>query len=134
MGASYNRSHAPSPIFAEAVAHGQKLQLRIAVSVAIVFVAFVLRSAYSTLYAVANHLQDAGNTACSNAPLRWCDPCYNVYMHMAWYLHRTPEFRLVIIFISSPLALLVALRGMTDKVIVQREQYAAQVRAGFLSR
>jgi hypothetical protein len=134
MGATYNRSHAPSPIFAEAVAQGQKLQLRIAVSVAIVFVAFVLRSAYSTLYAVANYLQDTGNRACSNAPLRWCDPCYNVYMHMAWYLHRTPEFRLVIIFISSPLALLVALRGMTDKVIAQREQYAAQVRAGLLSR
>jgi hypothetical protein len=134
IGATYNRSHAPSPIFAEAVEQGQKLQLRIAVSVAIVFVAFVLRSAYSTLYAVANYLQDTGNRACSNAPLRWCDPCYNVFMHMAWYLHRTPEFRLVIILISSPLALLVALRGMTDKVIAQREQYAAQVRTAFLSR
>ena len=58
----------------------------------------------------------------------------NVFMHMAWYLHRTPEFRLVIILMSSPLALLVALRGMTDKVIAQREQYAAQVRTAFLSR
>jgi hypothetical protein len=134
VGATYNRFHAPSPIFAEVVAQGQKLQLRMAVSVAIVFAAFVLRSVYSTMYAVANYLQDSGNRACSNAPLRWCDPCYNVYMHMTWWMHRTPEFRLVIILIPSPLSLLVALRGMTDKVIAQREQYAAQVRTGLFSR
>jgi hypothetical protein len=35
-------------------------------------------------------------------------------------MFRTPEFQLTIMLLSSPVALLVALRGMTDKVITQR--------------
>ncbi len=37
------------------------------------------------------------------------------------------EFQVIVVLISSPVALLVALRGMTNKVISQREQYAAQL-------
>ncbi len=39
----------------------------------------------------------------------------------------------VVALISSPIALLVALAGMTNKVIAQREQYAAQLRSGLSS-
>ncbi len=42
-------------------------------------------------------------------------------------MFRTPEVQLTIMLLSSPLALLVALYGMTNKVIVQSELYVAQL-------
>jgi hypothetical protein len=40
------------------------------------------------------------------------------YIVQQWLLY-TPEFQLIIVLISSPLALLVALWGMTDKRALQ---------------
>jgi hypothetical protein len=45
-----------------------------------------------------------------------CDAlCYNVYMNFSAWMYYTPEFPLMIVLISSPVAQLVALWGMTTK-------------------
>jgi hypothetical protein len=128
MEAEYLRTHQASPMFAQAQAEGVQLRLRILGSTAFVFAAFVLRSIFAVMRAVAYQLQDLGNV-CPGV-LNLCDPsCYNEYTHFSQWMFRTPEFQLTVMLISSPVALLVALRGMTNKVITQRDIYAIQLGA-----
>jgi hypothetical protein len=99
-------------------AAGRALHLQITVTTAFVFVAFLIRSVFSTIYAVANHLRDYDNTNCPGVNL--CDSsCFNDFTHINQWMFYTPEFQLIIILISSPLALLVALWGMTSKLTLQ---------------
>jgi hypothetical protein len=96
----------------------RELRRQIVVTTAVVFVAFVVRSVQSTMFAVARQLQDQATT-CPGVTDR-CDPsCRNVFTHMiVWMLH-TPEFHVTIVLISSPLTLLVALWGMTSRRMLQ---------------
>jgi hypothetical protein len=65
--------------------------------------------------ALANALQTEIYT-CNNA----CNPaCNNVWLVILFWLEFTPEFQLTVVLISTPLALLVALWGMTDKRTLQ---------------
>ena len=67
--------------------------------------------------AVDYKLQDIGGSkTCPGASglMAFCEPsCYNVFTHVGFWMHRTPEFQLVIVLVSKPLPLLVALWGMT---------------------
>ena len=84
-------------------------------TVAFVFVTFLLRAVFSTMNALANALQTNVATCNNN-----CDPaCFNVWEVIQFWLEFTPEFQLIVVLISSPLALLVALWGMTDKGTLQ---------------
>jgi hypothetical protein len=96
-------------------AAGRQLRRKIVVTAAFVFVTFLLRAVFSTMNALSNALQIQVNT-CSNP----CDPaCNNVWLVIQFWLQFTPEFQLIVVLISSPLALLVALWGMTDKRTLQ---------------
>jgi len=82
---------------------------------AFVFVTFLLRAVFSTMNALANALQIQVFT-CNN----YCNPaCSNVWTVIQEWLQLTPEFQLIVVLISSPLALLFALWGMTDKRTLQ---------------
>ena len=107
---------------AAAAASGRQLRLQIVGTAAFVFVTFLLRAVYSTMFALANELQNAGNVAsCPSSNL--CDAsCYNVYSLMQLWLFYTPEFQLTVVLISSPLAMIVALWGMTSDRMLQRMQ------------
>jgi hypothetical protein len=101
-----------------AAAAGRTLQLQIVGTAAFVFVTFLVRSVYSTMFAVATQLQELSRR-CPGVTSP-CDPtCHNVFTHMNQWMFNTPEFQLTIVLISSPLTLLVALWGMTTKVILQ---------------
>jgi hypothetical protein len=92
------------------------LQLQIVGTAAFVFVTFLVRSVYSTMFAVATQLADL-TVRC---PGGRCDPtCHSVYTLMQQWMFNTPEFQLTIVLISSPLTLLVALWGMTSSVTLQ---------------
>jgi hypothetical protein len=96
----------------------RELRRQIVVTTVVVFVAFVLRSVQSTMFAVARQLQD-GARRCPGVT-GFCDPsCHNVFTHMQQWMFFTPEFQVTIVLISSPLTLLVALWGMTSKLILQ---------------
>ncbi len=49
-------------------------------------------------------------------------PRYNVYELMRLWLLYTPEFQVMVVLISSPLALIVALWGMTSERTLQLMQ------------
>jgi hypothetical protein len=107
----------------------RQLRLRIVGTAAFVFVTFLLRAVYSTMFALANALQNSGNAA-SCPTVNQCDAsCYNVYKLMSTWLVYTPEFQLTVVLISSPLALLVALWGMTtDRALRQMQSNRRQKR------
>ena len=92
---------------------GRTLRLQMLGTTAFIFVTFLLRSVFSTMLAVILQLRDSGKE-CSETGT-FCDACYNEYTHIAQWMTYTPEFQLMAILISSPVAQLVALWGMTTK-------------------
>ena len=104
------------PSFASSVdTAGRKLVRQIFSTVIVLFVTFLLRAVYSLMFALSSFLQNDG----SNVTCRPCEAsCYNVYTLMQYWLLLTPELKLVVVLISSPLALLVALWGMTSDHIL----------------
>ena len=92
---------------------GRTLRLQMLGTTGFIFVTFLLRSVFSTMLAVALLLRDR-DKQCPGAK-NFCDACYNDYTHIVQWMYYTPEFQLVIILISSPVAQLVALWGMTTK-------------------
>ena len=88
----------------------KKLHSRILFTTVSVFVAFLLRSIFSTMHAVANHFQDY-DKQCGGAS--FCNTCYNIYSNISFWMFLTPEFQMIVVLVSSPLAMLIALWGMT---------------------
>jgi len=100
-------------------AAGRQLRRQIVGTAAFVFVTFLLRAAFAIMNALANGLQNNG-AACGATDVNPCDSsCFNVYTIMQSWLQFTPELQLIVVLISSPLALLVALWGMTSKQTLQ---------------
>ena len=106
------RSEAESMVAAASTVVRGGRQLRQVVATAcVIFATFLLRTAFATMFALANQNQDRGQS-CLNASN--CDEaCFNAWELMQNWLLYTPEFQLIVVLISSPLALLVALWGMT---------------------
>jgi hypothetical protein len=101
-------------------ADGRQLWRQIVGTAGFVFVTFLLRAVYSTMFAVSNELQGENfrcrrNNNDSNNNDSCLGPCHNLYSLMQYWLLYTPEFQLSVELISSPLTLLVALWGMTSK-------------------
>jgi hypothetical protein len=97
-------------------AAGRQLRRQIVGTTAFVFVTFLLRAVFSIMNAVSNVLQNLSSDCADPYLLNLCDPsCFNMWDLMQWWLEFTPEFMLTVVLISSPLALLVALWGMTSK-------------------
>jgi hypothetical protein len=92
---------------------GRTLRRQMLGTTGFIFVTFLLRSVYSTMLAVAFQLRDSDKD-CPEGKTS-CDACYNEYTHIANWMYHTPEFQQAIILISSPVAQLVALWGMTTK-------------------
>ena len=94
---------------------GRQLRRRIVGTAAFVFVTFLLRAVFSIMSALSRALQIEVFT-CSD----YCDPaCNNEWTVIHYWLAFTPEFQLSVMLISSPLALIVALWGMTNRRTLQ---------------
>ena len=101
-----------------AAATARALRLQMVATAAFVFVTFVVRSAFSTMYAVSNLLRDVDRKCFGVTSV--CDSsCYNVYSHITQWMGYTPEFQTLITLASSPITLLVVLWGMTPKSTLQ---------------
>jgi hypothetical protein len=102
---------------ASTVIAGSRMRLQVTSTAAIVFVTFLLRAVYSTMFGVANAFQNTG-ADCGIESASICNAeCYNVYALIQKWMVFTPEFQLMVVLISSPLALLVALWGMTNDAV-----------------
>ena len=100
---------------------GKQQRLQHLGTTAFVFVAFVVRSVQSTMLAVSRQLQDVadGLRRCPGVTT-FCDPsCFNEFTHITQWTAFTPEFHATIVLISSPVALLVALWGVTSRYTLQ---------------
>ena len=58
-----------------------------------IFCTVLVRSIFTTLYALAQALQDSGSACASISS--YCDPCLNVYSHIMGWLVHTPLFQQV---------------------------------------
>ena len=113
---------------------GRQLRRQIVGTALLVFVTFLVRSAYAILYAVALSLQNQSNV-CPGNTQSFCNPsCYNVYTHIIHWMFWAPQFLLSIVLITKPLPLLVALWGMTsghmfviDQVVMQTKKHNQQL-------
>jgi hypothetical protein len=103
-------------------ASGRQLRLQIVGTAAFVFVTFLLRAVFSTIYAIAFELENGADSVSCPSPNPCDAPCVNMYRLMQLWFIYTPEFQLTVVLISSPLALLVALWGMTSERTLQRMQ------------
>ncbi len=120
---------------------GKALLKQILYTAATVFASFLLRSVYSIMQAVSYQLQNTGidisntedcpmpNTLQNGTARSFCHPCYNIYTHMTFWMTRTPAFQLTVVLISSPVALCVALWGMTSKQLLRHMRLALQERS-----
>jgi hypothetical protein len=98
---------------------GRQLRRKIVGTVSFVFVTFLLRAAFAIMNASSRALQNQ-DAACAATDNNLCDPqCFNVWYIMQQWLLYTPEFQLIVVLISSPLALIVALWGMTSAKTLQ---------------
>ena len=102
----------------EHLAVASRLRRQIGATTAFVFVTFLLRAVFAIMNAVANGLSNSREGSLCSSNL--CDPsCFNDFALMQYWLILTPEFQLTVILISSPLASLVALWGMTSERALQ---------------
>ncbi len=93
----------------QAGSEGKRLHRKVVGTVLVVFVTVLVRSFYSTLYALALYFNQISNP-CSRSE---CDPCKNVFSHILSWMLFTPFFEQSIMLVASPLAQLAALWGMS---------------------
>jgi hypothetical protein len=110
-----------SHLEANAKAVGTRLWRRIFSTTMFVFVSFTLRSSFSVMNAISNMLQNNGAPTCNDA-IQCSAKCFNMWQLMQEWLQFTPEVQLTVVALSSPLALLVALWGMTNSHMLRLMQ------------
>jgi hypothetical protein len=109
-------------------ATGRALRRQMVGTTAFVFVTFLLRSVVSTIASVSYELRNFDKPSPESDKSIYCDTCRNVYTHITGWMLFTPEFESTVVLISSPLALLVALWGMTSKSTLQLMKSSRQER------
>jgi hypothetical protein len=93
---------------ASAARSARYLLLQTCITVAVVFVTFLIRTAFEMVLTLANFYNL--NISCGI-----CDSCQSVYYLMRVWTDATPEVRAIIMALAEPLTLLVALWGMTSE-------------------
>ena len=99
----------------EHAAAGRQLRRQIVGTTAFVFVTFLLRAAFTIMYSLARALQNADAACAATASSRCDSTCFNQWRLMDYWITFTPEYQAMVTLISSPVAMIVALWGMTSK-------------------
>jgi hypothetical protein len=108
-------------------ATGRAIRRRMLGTTAFIFVTFLMRCVYSTSFAVVIENRDFGiDCPESEHILTYCASCYNTYTHISGYWTFTPALETAVTLISSPVALLVALWGMTSNATLQLMKSSGQ--------
>jgi hypothetical protein len=94
---------------------GEQMRRQVLCTCSVVFVSFLLRAVYTTMFTLVTALQiNAGVVDSCPAYTNRCSTCYNVYSHVLVWLLFTPEFHFFVALVCQPVALLVTLWGMTS--------------------
>ncbi len=100
-------------LFAAASEQGNALYRKVTLTFIFIFCAVLVRSILSTLYALAQALQDSGSACASISS--YCDPCLNVYSHIMGWIVYTPTFQQVPHTALKPLPLRACLVAHTAR-------------------
>jgi hypothetical protein len=103
----------PAAAGPDVAARGRELQRQIVVTCSVVFLAFLIRAAHSGMTVIASAAQNV-DTDCGQYGDTRCRVCNNAYANMLMWLLYTPQFYFAVALVSQPIALLVALWGMTS--------------------
>jgi hypothetical protein len=103
-------SGARAKVFAEAGLKAARMQRKIVCTFVFLFVTCFLRCGFKFFTGVLMASQDFSNP-CSASQ---CDPCKNVYTHIIFWMLYNPGLQAAVMLAVSPLALLLALWGMSD--------------------
>jgi hypothetical protein len=95
----------------------RSLRVRILATCVVVFFSFLLRAIYAILFALVGSLNDSSRE-CPTYTNR-CSDCFNNFTLIQVWLIYSPEFFFAVVLISEPVALLVALWGMTSGYTLQ---------------
>ena len=96
-------------LIAAASIEGRRLRWKILSTFTFAFIALLLRAILTLIYALASAGQDNSNL-CNKS---YCATCKNIYSNIQGWLLYTPSFQFVAVLVSSPLATVVALWGMS---------------------
>jgi hypothetical protein len=122
----------------QSIATGRQLHLQILSTTAVIFFSFLLRSVFSLMFAFANQFQDTQNySKCisekpDNSTVVFCNDCFNASTLIRVWMSLSPEFQMIVIMLSSPIALLVALWGMTSKRMLRHMKLSQQQQPSLL--
>jgi hypothetical protein len=97
-------------LIAAANLEGRRLRWKILSTFTFAFIALLLRAILTLTYALASAGQDNSNS-CDKS---YCAACKNVFSNIQGWLLYTPSFQFIAVLVSSPLAMAVALWGMSD--------------------
>jgi hypothetical protein len=96
------------------LAAGMQVRRQILGTAGFIFLTFLLRAVYSIMYAFVLAFANNNDDCVANIVDQCDGTCFNVWAIIQAWIYFTPEFPLSVEFISSPVALLVALWGMTS--------------------
>jgi hypothetical protein len=106
----------------------RQLMRKIVNTCGVIFVSLLLRAVPSIMYAIAAGLQHIRASCDAHTDLSRCGECYDVYTHMFVWILYTPSLHFAVLLLSQPVAMLVALWGMTSgqTLAVMKESSAEQ--------
>lgn len=99
-----------SSLLTEAQSQGRLLRRKVCATFVFVFMSFLLRSVIAVMNAVGSALNNSSDR-CARSQ---CDPCKNAYTQMLFWMIYTPMFQQTVVLVASPVALSVALWGMSN--------------------
>ncbi len=97
-----------------AFASGRKMSHQIGGTCTAVFLSFLLRACFTTMFTMCTALQNNISKDTCLPYVNRCSKCYNVYSLIIVWIFYSPEFFFAIVLLSQPVTLLIALWGMTS--------------------
>ena len=96
------------------------LKLQIMGTCCVIFLSFCIRATHATMFTLASAFASNANDCPAGFWKNRCSDCYNIWYYILLWLLYTPGVHFSVVLVSLPLALLVALWGMTSAARLRR--------------
>jgi len=100
---------AGAKLVAEVQSQGRMLHRKVVGTFVFVLLTLLVRSVFTIMFAVGSSMTNQADK-CARSE---CDACKNVFSHMMFWMVYTPSYHFFCVLVSSPLALMGALWGMS---------------------
>jgi hypothetical protein len=100
---------AGAKLVAEVQSQGRMLHRKVVSTFVFVLLTLLVRSVFIVMFALSASMTNQADK-CARSE---CDACKNVFSHMLFWMIYTPSYHQVCVLVSSPLALMGALWGMS---------------------